>query len=51
MIAILTILFMLFIWTLCRISKKEVPRIQKNRDLSAFDEEKESDFDISTSLK
>jgi len=51
MIIILTIFFMLVIWTLCRISKKEVPRIQKSRDLNAFGEEKESNFDFSTSLE
>ncbi len=51
MIAILTILFMLFIWTLCRISKKKVSKIQKRRELITFDEEQASDFNIGTRLK
>ncbi|HYA14246.1 MAG TPA: hypothetical protein VEF33_07900 [Syntrophales bacterium] len=47
MITILTILFMIFIWSLCRISKKQEPGIQKDSKLITSDEEAASDFNTS----
>ena len=51
MITIMTILFMIFIWSLCRISKKEVPKAKEDSRSIAGKRETVSDFNISVDYK